>query len=123
MTKIWKISPWYKAESWQEFFNNQYMQVGTFRMDGLEDLSQFSKLDEVITYLSQNNIDYKKGLNQLWKFYAEMKIGDIVIAYGDKNILGIGQITSDYDFQTYGDQTRKVDWRQLNPPINVQNDF
>lgn len=123
MVKIWKISPWFKAEAWQEFVDNKYMQVGNFKMDGLEDLSQFDEIDDVLGYLEENDIVPKKGLNQLWKFYTEIKIDDIVIAYGDKTILGIGRINGDYDYETYGNHTREVDWRVFNPPIDVQNDL
>ena len=106
------------------FIDNNWMYVGNFKMNGLHDLSQFNEHKDVFDYLEENNIKPKKiGLRLLWNFYKGMKIDDIVIAYYERTIWGIGRIVGDYESVDNKHHARDVFWEELNPPIDIQNDM
>jgi len=109
---VWLLSPGENAAYWDEFKKNNIITIG---WGNLGDLTQFGGDKEKIlnalektypkkseSYNASNSNKTSKQTNNakaLLDFSNEMKIGDIVfIKKGTKAILGVGMITSDYNF-------------------------
>ncbi len=45
------------------------------------------------------NGEFWETFNQLWSFFRNMNIGDIIVAYSEKPIWGIGKVISEYYFK------------------------
>lgn len=108
MVNIWLIRPGEEARLWEEFQNKKCIAIGW-------ENNSYSK------YQSLADVRLKHGINNansIWYFYKYMKIGDIAVAIkGQKRVLGIGKITSEYiepnDPQNPGIEyghVRSVEW-------------
>ncbi|MHA1253260.1 MAG: hypothetical protein ACTSRP_24990 [Candidatus Helarchaeota archaeon] len=123
MCAIWKISPGEKGEQWKKFLHCGCMSMGNYLIDGLDDLAKYKSKEEL-----RNTPISNSGASQLWKFYTEISYNDIIIAYGNKRILGIGLVIGDYEYKDMCEcwlgenYTRKVKWAELVPPVIVKGD-
>ena len=122
--RIWKISPWNKGVDWNYFRNEGIIYTGDFKVPDLHDLRKFSSEKDIINFLEKTGNSLIKGVRQqLWPFFEKATINDIVIAYSDRKIWGIGKITGGY---YYDDKNNKhkwpVEWSALQPPLVVNDD-
>lgn len=108
MVNIWLIRPGEEARLWEKFQNKKCIAIGW-------------ENDSYSKYQSLADVRLKHGINNansIWYFYKYMKIGDIAVAIkGQKRVLGIGKITSEYiepnDPQNPGIEyghVRSVEW-------------
>lgn len=101
--QFWIFAPGQNAEMWQEFYDNGIMAIG---FDELGDLNQYNSKQEIQKkYQELYNNENIKGndIAANFDFKATMNVGDIVIVKkGRKELLGYGQIDSDY----YYDENR-----------------
>jgi Cdc6-like AAA superfamily ATPase len=108
MVNIWLIRPGEEARLWEEFQNKKCIAIGW----EADSYSKYQSLADVKQQYGSNDA------NSIWYFYKDMKIGDIAVAIkGQKRILGIGKITSEYiepnDPQNPGIEyghVRSVEW-------------
>lgn len=109
---FWLLSPGENAAYWDEFRKNNIISIG---WGNLGDLAQYGgDKDKILnalereypkkseTYNASNSNKSSKQTNNakaLLDFSKEMKIGDIVfIKKGTNTLLGVGILTSDYEF-------------------------
>lgn len=117
---LWKIAPGSRGYEWNEWINSD----GDGRIAiGWDDVNEVGRLDK---YESKQELkDYiethRKGWNrfwreigerggkkdpsgyvagQLWRFYKETEVGNLVIAYSNKTIYALGVIDGEYDYMT-----------------------
>ena len=70
--------------------------LGDYDLEGLGDLNQYDSVEELLdTGL------YTQGAQILWDFYKSIQIGDYVAAYAKNHIIGIGTVTSGYQYGSY----------------------
>lgn len=88
MKNVWKIRPGKKELLWDVFKENSCIGIG-WKND--EDYSKYESFEDVMK-------DYESGsAHSIWNFYSSIEIGDWVVApKGNKNVLGIGIIRSNY---------------------------
>ena len=115
-SRIWKISPGEGAKYWSTFCDRSVIAVG-FAVD--LDISQYSSKDELKDAVSEAEQVGLPGYaaGQLWTFVREMRVGDTVVAYGNAQVLGIGEITGEYEYhadsQGFYAHRRAVRWDDL----------
>ena len=107
-TNYWKISPGEKAKYWDDWKQNNYIAIGWNSID----VNQSNIKKQV-----EENKDYDNDPEHVKRQFGyitkEMEIGDIVLAYGNKQILGVGKIESEYYFDKTKENfkhIRKVTW-------------
>ena len=112
--RIWIIAPGRDAESWDDFLENEIIGIG---WEELGDLRGYNSQEEMETALvSRYNLDHRPTFmsRACWEFANVMNLGDVVIAKkGRSQVVGIGKITSDYDYDNSRDgygSIRKVEW-------------
>jgi hypothetical protein len=118
--RFWKISPGLKAKYWDDFRQQQIIAIGWDDKIDLRTLNADSRLgfgSVLSSHPDKNPHDTTQATNQLWTFFHEMHIGDLVCAYGGKHILGCGVIASEYDFEPLVDlaHRRQIDWQSVQP--------
>lgn len=107
---IWKISPGNQGEFWQSCRKKGMIAVGWWEVS---DLSRYDTLRQLAAKCKVNNWPTDKwntADQQLWDFYNIRK-GDVIVAYGYGEILGIGIANGKY----YYDNSKKgrlpeIDW-------------
>lgn len=102
-TRYWKVSPGKGASVWPEFQKREVIAVHFFKVG---DISQLAPIDRIALKEEIKKSDSKAegtalgyAAKQLWMFYNDMKIGDLVCAYGNKTVVGWGEIIGDYEYQ------------------------
>lgn len=140
ITRIWKISPgdYQKRQVlWPIFREKGYIGIGYFICEDLrkKNYKSFKTYEELHAALKvcANRPTVGSAARMIWNFTNEVEIGDIVIANdGNKGILGIGVIRSDYigpnaSFKLKLDPDneffhfREVEWF-ITDPIEMEND-
>lgn len=103
VTRYWKISPGRSASFWDEFQSREIIAVDGSNIGDIHQLSpnSIAGLKEEIRKSNSKADGQSLGYatKQLWMFYHDMKPGDLVCAYGQKNVVGWGEITGDYEYQ------------------------
>lgn len=98
----WKVSPGKGASAWEEFEKREIIGVHFFDVGDIRLVSP-SSIEELKEEIKKSTKATGQALThatkQLWMFYNDMKIGDLVCAYGRKNIVGWGEIIGDYEYQ------------------------
>ncbi|WP_203362938.1 AAA family ATPase [Bacillus sp. REN10] len=115
--QYWVLAAGEDGKLWDQFERNQEIAIGWAK---LGDLRQYSSRQEVGRVLQNvENLSYKPWNNAYanYNFANMMSIGDIVIMKkGRSAILGIGRITSDYQYEAKRGNyrsIRKVEWLHL----------
>ena len=118
----WKISPGEGAQYWDEFGKRNIIAVGDWGWEGASvDLRRVGNREALQATLQRSGASggaLQHAIQQLWTFYREMRPGDLICAYGHKQILGLGEIVSDYTFQTDDfvfPHRRPVRWHSTEP--------
>lgn len=111
----WLYSPGKNAEHWDEFYNNNIMAIG---WDELGDLTRYNSRDEIYEALKQSyggEGDKKNNVTANHQFCHDIEIGDIIIIkQGRHNLLGYGEVSSDYYFDSKRaafKSCRDVNWK------------
>ena len=114
-TRYWLYAPGENANKWDEFYEKGIIAIG---WDDLGDLSQYKSRNEIKNALVAaygGEGDKKNDVSANDDFINRINIGDIIIVKrGRSQLLGYGQVTSDYYFdENDGDfkNRRKVDWK------------
>lgn len=124
--RFWKVSPGEGAWAWDEFRRLNVIAIGYW--EGNLALSAPASLEELRDDLEASGGtrggDIGHASRQLWRFYGEMKPGDLVCAYGHKQVLGWGEVLGDYSFErddnfqkdAFGSpHRRRVVWNSFEP--------
>ncbi len=98
--RYWKISPGTGVAYWDEFREQSVIAIGWAGGD-LRKAAPGSQ-DELKAFLEKATPMRGKELDnavaQMWLFYGEMQEGDLVCAYGHRQILAWGEVTGPYTF-------------------------
>lgn len=115
----WIIAPGTNAAKWDEYSKSGEIGIG---WDELGPLSNYKKIEQVrdkyLEIWHPDNKDFASDApNQIWNFYKNIQIGDVIIARkGVKQIIGLGKVTSDYFYDDKRDEffhLRKVNWEKI----------
>jgi len=119
LQRIWKISAGRGGRVWPEFRDHSIVGIGFTQVK--VDPREFESLEAMkvaARQVAEEKVSHE-AVAQIWIFAQEMSIGDIVVAYGNKTVLGIGVITGEYVHShdkpfPFGRQ-RTVRWMDLTP--------
>jgi hypothetical protein len=108
VTGFWKQTV--DDSTWERFLEQQEL-TSTLWNEPTEDLGTWPDDRREFTKLAEQRENYSDGAShRLWMFVKGMQIGDQIIAHaGPKNVLGVGEITSDYAVVD-GRHRRSVSW-------------
>jgi len=113
----WLLGVGEKGRFWDDFKNKSLVAVAP---DETGDLTQYNSDDAIENKLCKvlgETPKHKNNTLLLWQFSREMQKGDIVIIKkGTKELLGYGEITSDYFFDDSRKEykhVRKVKWEKV----------
>ncbi|MBA7578402.1 hypothetical protein ES708_20264 [subsurface metagenome] len=108
-------------------YNQNYVSIGWPELGDLTDQDIGSKNDvvkilEKVGYYENDARRKTRKAGEIFNFYSDMKIGDVILAQDGQKINGIGIVTDDYLFHKNLDfpHTRSVDWKVLDPE-NLKN--
>jgi hypothetical protein len=106
---------------WNDMKNGQFASIGWSEIGDLddfkiEDKKDVQKLLEKQNYYDKKNV-YSRKAGEVFSFYKESKIGDIILAQDGSAILGIGIINDDYTYNSSLDfaHLKPVDWKIIEP--------
>lgn len=112
---------------WELMYNQNYVSIGWPELGDLTDQDFGSKNDvvkilEKVGYYENDARRKTRKAGEIFNFYSDMKIGDVILAQDGQKINGIGIVTDDYLFHKNLDfpHTRSVDWKVLDPE-NLKN--
>jgi energy-coupling factor transporter ATP-binding protein EcfA2 len=101
----WKISPGKQAWAWEEFRQRSVIAIGWTQV--AKDLRQIAPSSREDLQARLQGLDKEltgqalvHAARQLWIMYKELQPGDLICAYGQKQILGWGEIVGGYTFQS-----------------------
>ncbi len=129
ISHYWKISPGERAKYWNEFEELSCIAIG---WEETGNLRKFNSQEAIKDFITRNKLGWKLPYTseQLWWLSHEMQAGDVVFAYGGKNILGAGEISKGYEFRQdnvmpYFAHRRPVKWIYLKsrPIGNLPNEL
>ena len=114
--KYWLFAPGQNASMWEEFYDQGIMGLG---WDDLGDLNNFKTKEEIFAKLQEledTTGSKKNDATANYEFKEVLSKGDIVIVKkGKGELLGYGEVTSDYFYDNSRDRyqkCRKVDWKK-----------
>jgi len=118
--QYWLIAPGENARKWDEYSKNGEIGIGWEELGNIEkygsDYESFQN-DYIKTYKSENDNYKGSSPKQIWDFYKNISIGDIIFARnGVFQIVGMGKVKSDYIYDDSRDeykQIRKVEWEKI----------
>lgn len=118
--QYWLIAPGENAKKWDEYSKNGEIGIGWEELGNIEkydsDYESFQN-DYIKTYKSENDNYKGSSPKQIWDFYKNISIGDIIFARnGVRQIIGMGKVISDYIYDDSRDeykQIRKVEWEKI----------
>jgi hypothetical protein len=119
--RYWKINPGKGAKYWTDFKQRQMIAIGWDERVDLRALQATSELElKQRLEAHPDKGDYPNrdhGAKQLWRFYHDMQVGDLVCTYGKSAVLGWGVITGEYEHEPLQDMAhqRSVDWQSTQP--------
>lgn len=123
--RYWSYRPGSGAEKWQECLQTSLMLIGYGRIG---DVAKYDSKDDIQRALPDDyelvSKEPKNIARELWRFVHDMNPGDTVVAvYGHRGILGIGEVRSDYEYQTSDaddfNNVRQVVWSDLSDQHKV----
>jgi 5-methylcytosine-specific restriction protein B len=117
--RIWAISAGENGKLWDQFLEEGIMAIG---WDLLGDLSQYGGQEAITSKLEELFESEHRPTNDslcCHQFSKEISVGDIVVAKaGRKQILGMGEVTSDYYYDEKRElfkNIRNVNWLRAEP--------
>lgn len=123
-TNFWRVSAGTNGKYWEEFLREKKIKIDWQK---LPNASHIFTIEECRKFFESYG-EYTQTVKYFFSFLREMKHGDIVfISKGYYDILGIGEIVSDYDFDN--DQIsdykhfRRIRWLSTTNISNILNRF
>lgn len=113
--RYWIYSPGENACMWDEFYNAGIMAIGWGEIGDLKAFDSKDAMREKMKEVFDEDLTFKNSAHATWQFANDMKIGDIVfVKKGMNKIIGRGVVMSDYEFDSYREDSfkniRRVDW-------------
>lgn len=113
--KIWMVRAGSGSMYIDTFINSGIVAIGWNELGKLTGLKTYKSLKEKVanSYPDWNQGKINLNTGQIWRFYNEIQIGDIVITYdSDMRAYFYGEVKSDYKFDKSFNQYhyRKVEW-------------
>ncbi len=117
----WKIAPGEKAHDWEEQKNQKIIAIGWKDTGDLKE-----KTPEQIVQLVKQNYGEKAIVSSAEvRNFMSIKKGDIIVANkGKSKVVGIGQVTGEYQYRTGSEypHTYTVEWTNIKEKeISIQN--
>jgi 5-methylcytosine-specific restriction endonuclease McrBC GTP-binding regulatory subunit McrB len=113
--KYWIYAPGENADYWDEFYNLGIMGLGWDALGDLRSYTSKKKIQEKLQKLAETKSSKKNDSTANFEFVHKIKPKDIIIVKkGRSELLGFGEITSDYYYDNERDRfksCRKVDWK------------
>jgi MoxR-like ATPase len=117
--RIWAIATGTGGSQWPNFLQSQTVAIG---WDTLGDLKHYKNQEEFELALLGDESGGRRKTNNarcLYQFVYEISVGDyVVVKSGRKNIFGVGEVVSDYEYQPEKDafkNIRRVKWLKTEP--------
>lgn len=123
--QYWRIGTTDGTHSYWELMREENkVSIGWPDLGDLNDIQVNEKKDidkllkETGHYIDKNSIRSRKA-GEIFNFYQQMSVGDVVLAQDGGKILGIGLITDEYVFNSEDDfaHQRNVNWQIINPVL------
>jgi 5-methylcytosine-specific restriction enzyme B len=115
--QYWLLAAGENSHKWDDFYQNGIVAIG---WEELGDLQQYKSKREITESLKDIfELDHNPSNDALcnYEFANEMREGDLVfIKKGNKDIIAVGKITSDYKFDVARESynsIRKVEWLKV----------
>lgn len=123
--KYWRVGTKDEHQSyWKIMKKENKIGIGWSDIGDLDNITVSSK-KEVITLLKSHgffkndNLNLSKKAGEIFNFYSNIKIGDVILAQDGETILGIGIVKDDYYFNPNDNFSHQklVDWKVFNPDL------
>ncbi len=112
--KYWLYQPGEGAKYWEQFYNEGIIGLGWWQLGDLRPYKSKEVIREKLIQIDGSEGSRKNDTTANWEFVHEMKEGDIIIVKkGISELLGYGEVISDYYFEENADfqpSRRKVQW-------------
>lgn len=113
-----------KNSYWEDMKTSKNVSIGWKELGNLNEHAITTKKNVELlfkakgTYAGKNNVLSRKS-GEVFNFYNEIKIGDIVVAQDGASVLGIGIVRDDYYFNNEFafPHNKPTEWKILNPEI------
>lgn len=120
--RYWLYAPGTGGEYWEEFYSQRIMAIG---WDDLGDLNQYYSKGDIDKALREHDNkpeeSKKNNASSCFSFCKDMRPGDVVFAKkGQKEIIGWGEISSDYRFDDSRPSmkhVRSIVWKRGSWPV------
>lgn len=121
--KYWRVGTKDDNQSyWEVMKTEDKISIGWSEIGDLDDTTITSK-NEIITLLKEvgffknDNLNLSKKAGEIFNFYSNIKIGDVILAQNGETILGIGVVKDNYYFNPSDkfSHQKLVDWKIFNP--------
>lgn len=123
--KYWRVGTKDDHQSYWEIMKREdKIGIGWSDIGDLDNATISSK-NEIITLLKaqgffkNDNLNLSKKAGEIFNFYSNIKIGDVVLAQDGETILGIGIVKDDYYFNANDNFSHQklIDWKVFNPEL------
>ncbi|MBT1165818.1 AAA family ATPase [Bifidobacterium simiarum] len=116
--KYWSYRSGSKAERWQSDLQNSVMLIGYGAVGNLTQYDSKNDIQQALQNIYGLSSAPTNVANELWDFVHDMNLGDVIVAVdGHRGILGIGEVSSDYEYHASDadDLThmRQIAWTDL----------
>ena len=118
--QYWLIASGENAKKWDEYSKSGEIGIGWEELGNIGKYdSDYDSLqnDYIKIYQSANDNYRGSSPKQIWDFYKNIEIGDIIFARkGVRQIVGMGKVISDYIYDDSRDEyksIRKVEWKKI----------
>lgn len=113
----WLYAPGEGASMWDEFYKNGIMGIGWPDLGNLNAYSSKEEISQRLKELYGKDSSYKNSVLAVWQFVHEIEKGDVIfVKRGRTEILGMGVVESDYEYEENNDgeypHIRKVSWKE-----------
>ena len=120
--RYWRVGTGHEGvDYWPDMSSGNYVAIG---FPGIGDLATRGEVDAeaIKRLLKKADPDTSpqqrgKDAKQIYQFFAEMKVGDIVLAQDGARVKGVGEVAGSYQFvqSLPYPHTRPVEWRLQDP--------
>jgi HKD family nuclease len=135
--ELWKVAPGFDGQDWPRWENSidstnsgfaaiGWSKVGDLTRSLNRTWSEFSR--SVVPKIRENyESEPAYAARQLWTFGKIIRTHDLIVAYSNRTVFGIAEVTGDYYFQNDSQEyrhARPVRWLTLdrnNPPTSVMH--
>lgn len=112
--KYWLYSPGEKAEFWNEFYEKGIFGIGADKLGDLNNYKSKNEIAKKLQKLENTSSSKNNDATAMYDFKESISKGDIIIVKkGRGELLGYGEVTSDYYFDSSRpryQKLRKIKW-------------